>query len=56
MRRAAHTLAGSPALHGFDAGIAICRAIVSSADRIDHRELTEFLIQLRDLLSNPAVR
>jgi signal transduction histidine kinase/CheY-like chemotaxis protein len=56
MRRAAHTLAGSPAIHGFDAGIAICRAIVSSAERIIPGEVAGQLAELRKMLSDPVVR
>jgi signal transduction histidine kinase/HPt (histidine-containing phosphotransfer) domain-containing protein len=55
-RRAAHTLAGSPAIHGFDAGIGICRQIVALGDQMNPASLSEQIAELRRLLSNPAVR
>lgn len=55
-RRAAHTLAGSPAIHEFDAGIAICRQIVASSADVDRTWLAEQTRTLRAMLANPPVR
>ncbi|MGI4778591.1 MAG: hybrid sensor histidine kinase/response regulator [Janthinobacterium lividum] len=55
-RRAAHTLAGSPAIHEFDAGIAICREIVASGADVDRAWLADRTRTLRAMLANPPVR
>jgi CheY-like chemotaxis protein len=56
LRRAAHTLSGSPAMHGFNKGISICRAFVAMAN--DHRlvDVDKLVSELRKLLSNPVIR
>lgn len=55
-RRAAHTLAGSPAIHGFDAGVTICREIIASPDDVDMEWLAAQIATLRKLLAEPELR
>lgn len=56
VRRAAHTLAGSPAIHDFDAGIEVCREIMALTELVDSSWLAEHVATLRKILSNPDVR
>ncbi len=55
-RRAAHTLAGSPAIHEFESGIGICRDIIAATDDLDVSWLAEKVAVLRDMLTDPAIR
>lgn len=55
-RRAAHTLAGSPAIHEFDAGVLICRSIIASPEDIDAVWLAAQIATLRRLLADPDIR
>lgn len=55
-KRAAHTLAGSPAIHGFDEGILICREISGAKDIEDIALLKSSISILKKILSNPIVR
>ena len=55
-RRAAHTLAGSPAIHDFDTGVDICRKIIASRDDVDASWLARQIAALHELLANPQVR
>ena len=55
-KRAAHTLAGSPAIHGFDEGISICREISGAKDIEDIALLKSSISILKKILSNPIVR
>jgi signal transduction histidine kinase/CheY-like chemotaxis protein/HPt (histidine-containing phosphotransfer) domain-containing protein len=54
-RRAAHTLAGSPAMHGFESGIEICRSIIASDDPVDPAWLARQVATLSELLAHPIV-
>jgi signal transduction histidine kinase/CheY-like chemotaxis protein len=56
MKRAAHTLAGSPAIHGFQEGIDICKEIseVNGAEDLSH--VGGLISTLRKILSNPVIR
>lgn len=56
LRLAAHTLAGSPAIHGFNSGISICRQLVAMAEKQSLVGVDDMVGELRKLLSNPAVR
>ncbi|RYF49932.1 MAG: response regulator [Cytophagaceae bacterium] len=56
LRLAAHTLAGSPAIHGFNSGISICRQLIAMADKRSLADVDDLIVELRKLLSNPAVR
>ena len=55
-RRAAHTLAGSPAIHEFDAGVVVCRNIIASPDNVDAAWLAAQIATLRELLADPDIR
>ncbi|MGJ7581078.1 response regulator [Variovorax sp. RHLX14] len=55
-RRAAHTLAGSPAIHDFDAGVLICRNIIASPHDVDAAWLAAQIATLRKLLADPEIR
>jgi signal transduction histidine kinase/CheY-like chemotaxis protein len=56
MKRAAHTLAGSPAIHGFQDGILICRTLYDSRVIEDHQSIRHNVSLLRKILSNPTIR
>lgn len=55
-RRAAHTLAGSPAIHEFDAGVLICRNIIASPHDVDSSWLAAQIAALHELLADPEIR
>lgn len=56
LKRAAHTLAGSPALHGFNGGIALCRGI-NQINRIEEAvDIKEQLAALRSFFISPTIR
>lgn len=55
-RRAAHTLAGSPAIHEFEAGVEICRKISASRDDVDASWLAQQVAALHELLADPQLR
>lgn len=56
MKRAAHTLAGSPAIHGFQEGINICKEISEVDGTEDLSHVRGFIFALRKILSNPIIR
>lgn len=56
MRRAAHTLAGSPAIHGFSVGVSICRRIIAMAGSQDLREIGNLVGELRKMFYKPVIR
>ena len=55
-RRAAHTLAGSPAIHDFEAGVALCREIVACTGEMDRAWLAGKVDALREMLADPPLR
>jgi CheY-like chemotaxis protein len=56
MKRAAHTLLGSPAVHGFEEGIAICKEISKLETIKDLSLVRSHVSSLRKILSNPVIR
>lgn len=56
MRRAAHTLAGSPAIHGFQEGISICKSISEEEEIKSPSDMKKSITILRKILSNPSIR
>ncbi len=56
MKRAAHTLAGSPAIHGFQKGISICKEISEVKEIKDFNHVVNSISILKTILSNPTIR
>lgn len=56
MRRAAHTLAGSPAIHGFSTGVSICRRVIAMAGNQDLRGIDSLVTELRKMFYKPTIR
>ncbi|UST53411.1 response regulator [Comamonadaceae bacterium OTU4NAUVB1] len=56
VRHNAHTLAGSPAIHGFERGIWLCQRIIAMASQGDVGAIDQSIVELRKMFYKPVIR